>query len=177
MAKHIVKCRICHKEFDTEKDDFVRVGDKSYYHKTCYDDWVKNRNVATSAYDADFWKESVIDFLYRDVKMTVNFSKLNNQWDNFTKPERKMTPKGIYFAVRYFFEVQNGNVEKSLGGIGIVPYIYKTSCEYWTDREEKRKGTLDAIIEQIKARKARPVQIITRKEQKKDKSKWNLDDI
>ena len=126
---HIVKCRICKQQFDTTKEEYVIVGKQSYYHKKCYDDWVSTINNPRKSGDADFYKEAIIDYLYRDVKMSIDFVKLDRQWNNFIKPERKMTPKGIFFAVKYHFEVQKGSVEKSLGGIGIVPHIYNDSKE------------------------------------------------
>ena len=178
MAQHIIHCRVCKQEFDTEKEEYVLVGKQSYYHKKCYDDWVSTINNPRKSGDADFYKEAVIDYLYRDVKMSIDFVKLNKQWDSFIKPERKMTPKGIFFAVKYHFEVQKGNVEKSLGGIGIVPHIYNDSKEYWSNLEARKEGTIEAIIAQIKERQERPVSIITkRKTEKKNKSKWSLDDI
>ena len=116
--------------------------------------------------------------MYRDVKMAIDFAKLDKQWNNFIKPERKMTPKGIFFAVKYHFEVQKGSVEKSLGGIGIVPHIYNDSKEYWSNLEVRKEGTIEAIIQQIKQRQSRPVQQIQQKDSvKKDKTKWSLEDI
>lgn len=175
---HEIQCRLCKVRFDTEKEDFVLVGKKSYYHKKCYEDWLHGRNNVKTRGDEDFWYESVVDYLYRDVHMSVNFSKLKNQWENFIKPERKMTPKGIYFAVRYYYDVIHGNKEKALGGIGIVPNVYKESAQYWTDLEIKKTGTLDAIIKQIKTRQNRDVKLITRKApEKKDKARFSLDDV
>lgn len=174
---HIVKCRICHKPFDTEKEEAVILNKQSYYHKTCYEEWIGGRMNVDKEADALFWKESVIDFLYREIKMEVDFVKFERQWTNFTKPERKMTPKGIYFAVRYHFNVQHGSIEKSLGGIGIVPYVYKSSSEYWQELEYKKRGTIEAIVQQIRERGLRPTQKIVRKEEKKDKNKWDLGDI
>lgn len=174
---HIIQCRICRKKFDTELEDFVLVGQKSYYHKKCYDEWVRTRNQAAANGDEDFWKESVIDYLYRDVKMSINFIKLENQWNSFIKPERKMTPKGIYFALRYHFDVQHGDKEKALGGIGIVPSIYRDAAQYWTDLENRKQGTLDAIIEQIKSREARPIMNIKKTKDKKDKKRFNIEDV
>lgn len=175
---HIIQCRICKTRFDTEKEPYVLVGKLSYYHKRCYEDWVRGRNDARTSGDEQFWHESVIDYLYRDVKMSIDFSKLDNQWKNFIKPERKMTPKGIYFALRYYYDVQKGDKEKALGGIGIVPSIYNDSARYWENLETKKEGTIEAIIEQIKERKNRPIQTVVKKTApKKDKSKFSLDDI
>jgi hypothetical protein len=109
--------------------------------------------------------------------MKMDFSKIESQWRAFTKPERKMTPKGIYFALRYYYEVQKGDKEKALGGIGIVANIYNDAAKYWVDLENRKAGTLEAIIEQIKSREVRPIQTFVRTEKKKDKSKFSLNDV
>ena len=71
----------------------------------------------------------------------------------------------------------HGSSDKALGGIGIVPSIYNQSAEYWVDRETQKQGTLDAIIAQIQARENRPSIQIVQKQEKKNKSRWSLDDI
>ena len=174
---HIVMCRLCKKRFDTETEEAVIIGKQSYYHKACYEDWKKNKDDAKGNMSAEFWYEAMVDYLYRDAKVSLDFTKLQSQWTNFTKPGNNMTPKGIYFTVRYFYDVQKGDPTKAQGGIGIVKTIYNESAQYWVDRENRRAGTLEAIIEQIKSRDARPVQKILQRERKKDKSKFKLDDI
>ena len=110
--------------------------------------------------------------------MSIDFTKFNSQWENFTKPNKKMTPKGIYFAMRYYYDVMHGDKEKANGGIGIVQNIYKDAAQYWYDLETRKEGTIEAIIQQIKQRQSRPVQQIQQKDSvKKDKTKWSLEDI
>lgn len=174
---HIVMCRLCKKRFDTETEEAVIIGKQSYYHKACYEDWKKNKDDAKGTMSAEFWYEAMIDYLYRDAKVSLDFMKLQSQWTNFIKPGNNMTPKGIYFTVRYFYDVQKGDPSKAQGGIGIVKSIYNESAQYWVDRENRREGTLEAIIEQIKSRDARPIQKILQRERRKDKSKFKLDDI
>lgn len=175
---HIIQCRLCKTRFDTEKEPFILIGQRAYYHQKCYNEWIRGRNNAKTIGDEEFWKESLIDYLYRDVKMSIDFSKLNNQWENFTKPERKMTPKGLYFAIRYYYDVLHGDKNKALGGIGIVANIYNESAQYWTDLETRREGTIEAIIQQIKDRGARPVhQIVQNTKKETNKIKFTLDDI
>lgn len=179
---HIVKCRICKQQFDTEKlsvKEWIMPNPRCYYHRTCYEDWKANRNnLKASGYEDDFWYESLVDYLYRDIKMPIDFTKLQGQWENFTKPAKKMTPKGIYFAIRYYYDILHGDIDKAQGGIGIVPNIYNDSARYWIDLETRKTGTLEAIIQQIKQRQSRPVQQIQRKDSiKKDKTKWSLEDI
>lgn len=174
---HMVTCRICKKRFDTETEETVLIGQKSYYHKSCYDEWKGSKdNAGARNQDENFWYEAMVDYLYRDVKLgDIDFSKIYSQWKAFIK--KGSTPKGIYFAIRYFYDVMHGDREKALGGIGIVPSIYNQSAEYWVDRENKKEGTLEAIIAQIKERDNREVKVITKKEQKKNKTKWSLDEI
>lgn len=179
---HIVKCRICRQQFDTNSIDkklWVMPNPKMYYHTSCYENWkVAKADLKTTGKDSNFWYESLVDYLYRDVKMSIDFSKLNSQWKTFNTPTRQMTPKGIYFSIRYYYDVIHGNVEKAAGGIGIVPNIYKDAAQYWTELESRRAGTLEAIISQIKEREARPVQVIKRKQtSKKDKTKWSLEEV
>ena len=61
----------------------------------------------------------------------------------------------MYFSIRYFYEVKNGDPTKSENGIGIVPYIYQEGCKYWVDKEAKDKGICARIEEQIKKSKER----------------------
>ena len=175
--KHMVQCRICKQRFDTNQEETVLVGQKAYYHKSCYTEWVNSKDSLRKNYSEDFYKECLIDYLYRDIKTAINFQKLNSQWTNFTRPGKNMTPKGIYFAVRYFYEVQKGDKSKMEGGIGIVPYIYNDSREYWAQLEYKKEGTLDAILEQMKTRLARPVEKIVPKKKEVKTVRWELDDI
>lgn len=175
-------CRVCKAKFDTEKlskDEWVMPNPKFYYHRKCYEDWKDNKdNLKASNKDGNFWYESLIDYLYKDIKMTINFSKLNKQWKTFTAPTKGMTPKGIYFSIRYYYDVLHGKPEKALGGIGIVSNIYNEAASYWIDLENKKEGTLEKIIAQIQNREARPVMKISSKKQKKEqKERWNLEDI
>lgn len=174
---HRIQCRLCHTYFDTEQEEFVLVGQKSYYHKDCYENWIKQRDVASATGDELFWKESVIDFLYRDIKMAIDFAKFEKQWNSFVKPERKMTPKGIYFTLRYHFIIQHGDKSKALGGIGIVPSIYSDAVQYWANLEAKKEGTLEAIMEQIKSRASRPQIEVKASAQTNKKAKWDLSSI
>ena len=178
MAKsHIVQCRVCKQKFDANEEEAVLIGQKSYYHKKCYTEWIDNRNSLLKNHDSEFYKEALIDYLYRDVKMSIDFMKLESQWANFTKPEKQMTPKGIYFAVRYFIEVQDGDPSKMSGGIGIVPYIYNDSKEYWANLEDRKEGTLEAIVKQIGDRLARPVEKIRPRKKDKDIVQWDLNNL
>ena len=153
MAKAMVQCRICKERFNrldpdiVEGRDYVKPSERMYYHKKCYDEYQSSRLDVHSTMTDELWFTAAWDFLRRDLKYDFNFVKVRKQWEGFIK--KKMTAKGIYFTLKYFYEVKKGDVNKSENGIGIVPHTYEDSCTYWRDREERDKGICAAIEKQI----------------------------
>lgn len=175
MAKHIVQCRFCKKKFDAEKDKegivWVQKSKGWYYHKDCYETW-KNENLKKD----DEWKERIYDFIAHDLKVSYDFFMCETQLINYVEKDKIGTYKGIYFALKYFYQVKNGDWNKGHGGLGIIPFIYEESTKYWIDQEEKKRGLLKGIENQIKERETARTVKIEKKEQKK-KTKWNLEDF
>lgn len=180
---HIVQCRVCKQKMDIDamsKEEWTKPKNNMYYHKKCYDDWRNNSENVKADRDENFWYESLIDYLYFDKKMEINFVKLKNQWENFLKPNpnrRQYTPKGIYFGIRYYYDIMHGDVAKAQGGIGIIHSVYTDSANYWQNLEMRKAGTMAAIIEQIKNREARVVEKAIKPKRKQNKARFNLDDI
>ena len=142
MAKTIlVKCRICKQQFNRldpnliEGVDFVKPSEKMYYHKKCYDEYQNSKLDVHANMTDELWFKAAWDFLRRDLKYDFNFVKVRRQWESFLK--NKMTAKGMYFALKYHYEIKKGDVSKSENGIGIIPHIYEDSCNYWQEREER----------------------------------------
>lgn len=181
---HIVICRICKTNMDIEvleeNKDWIQPSKGWYYHKKCYEDWkggAKNESAAnpeeTKIPDED-WISLIYDYLARDLKMPYDYFLCEAQRKKLIK--EKKTNKGIYFALRYFYEVKNGDKEKARGGIGIIAYIYNESCMYWANLERKQEGILLQIEKQLRERSMRePIHLKKKKENKKPK--YNLDDI
>ena len=153
MAKAIVHCRVCGIEFDRndknliEGVDWVKPANRVYYHKTCYDTYQKNKNDVHSKMSDEAWFEAMWEFLTKDLKAPVDFRKIKSQWTNFLK--KKMTAKGVYFAIKYFYGIKRNDISKNEGGIGIVPHVYEESCNYWQEREQRETGIIAAIEKQI----------------------------
>lgn len=152
MAKqHFVKCRICKQQFDTttlvEGIEWIQPSPRWYYHCKCYEDWAKKKNDIHATQDGEAWMSAAYDFLKKELKMSVNYHMFRAQWESFTK--KQMTPKGIYFTLKYFYDIQHGKIEKANGGIGIVPYIYTEATQYWIKREVVDKGICQRIMLQL----------------------------
>lgn len=172
MAKRaLVHCRICKAAIDRDNQtDWVEPTPKWFYHTTCYEDFARKKGRIlegdlSAEVEDDIWKSALYDYLRRDLKMTVNYNKFNSQWNNFLK--KNMTAKGIYFALRYFYEIAKGDPSKSENGIGIVPHIYNEGTEYWGNRNQRDKGICARIEEQIRQSEAAKVVVIHRKKQPK----------
>lgn len=147
---HLVKCRICKQKFDTDATtEWIMPSTNYYYHLKCYQDFGKKTKDIYAELEDDLWFQACWDFLRKDLKVNLNFQKVKSQWDNFLK--KKMTAKGIFFCLKYFYDVQKGAVDRAEGGIGIVPYIYTQSCEYWAQREQREVGICQKIEDQIRA--------------------------
>lgn len=173
---HIVQCRICKQKINTDKEtNWIRPVEKMYYHKDCYEDFGKKKGAIREGdieveADDDVWRSAVYDYLRLDLKASVNYTKFLSQWNNFLKKD--MTAKGMYFALRYFYEVANGDPKKSENGIGIIPHIYNEGTCYWGERNQRNKGICARIEAQIKQSMNAKVQVIYRKREDKPKEGW-----
>lgn len=170
--KHIVHCRVCKQEIDiNSEENWIRTNANMYYHSKCYNDW---KNPAINKEDEEY-KDLIYDFLTRDLKVSYNYFLCEQQRKNFLK--EKMTNKGIYFALKYFYEIKHNAWDKGHGGIGIVPMVYKDSYTYWQNREAQNRGFMEALEKQIKERSQREVIKVKPSQTKKNKIKYSLDDI
>lgn len=150
MAKlPLVECRIC-KSKDIDRNtqiegvDWIMPSRGWYYHKSCYDTWKQS----TPATDEEY-RAFIFDFIARDLKVSYDYHMCKAQIDKFVR-ENKMTVKGIFFALKYFYEIKGGDWDKGHGGIGIVPFIYNEACTYWYNREKKTKGVVAEIERQMR---------------------------
>lgn len=176
MAKTIlVKCRICKQQFNrldpnlVEGVDYVKPSERMYYHKKCYDEYQNSKLDVHADMTDELWFKAAWDFLRRDLKYDFNFVKVRKQWESFLK--NKMTAKGMYFALKYFYEIKKNDATKSENGIGIIPHIYEDSRDYWIERERREHGIVAAIEQQIKeAQNQRVIDVRVKKVKRQVKS-------
>ena len=123
MAKHIVKCLICEKQFDANSEEFVKVG-RRYAHKSCYEN--KEQNKTQDQKDAEALDE-YIKKLFNEKYVSARIKKQIKDY----KEQYGFTTSGILRSLVYFYEIQGNSIEQANGGIGIVPYIYNNAKEYY----------------------------------------------
>lgn len=180
MAKlQPVHCRLCGQLIDRnvgqEGTDWIIRSRGWYYHKDCYESWVSSKDDIHSQKKESEWMDYAWDFLTHDVKISVDYIKFQKQWEAFVK--KNMTPKGIYFCLKYFYDIQHGDKDKAKGGIGIVSFIYKEGCQYWVDREQKDNGIMKSIEAQLKQKAAERSIVIQAQPKKKKVKMIDLGDI
>lgn len=182
MAKlALVHCRICKKAIDRMSDTeepWVMPSRNYFYHARCLEEAEANKKIirySNTSFNEKDWKKYLMDYLSKEIKMEINYSKISSQWKNFIK--QGLTPKGIYFAIRYFYDCLNGDKTKAQGGIGIVTSIYDESCNYWEEKERKEKINLNKLQEQLSQDKPQEKQYIFRENKKKTSNMLELSSI
>lgn len=183
---HIVTCRWCHEKFDTDEmspDEWVASGKsgKAYYHKKCYiakGTPGAQRPERVDSSDAELFKlylESIIDFIERDLRrFDYDPGRIGMMMKDYRK-KYGYTYKGMFFSVKYFFEIKKNSWDKANGAIGIVPYVYQEATDYWVEREAKESGILAKIEKQIAARAAAEPIVIKKKQEKKKKYQYDFE--
>ena len=71
------------------------------------------------------------------------YKKVNSQIEQYHQ-ELGLDNFQILSVLSYWYDVKHNDPEKSGGGIGIVPHIYKEALEYW-ENKKRQKEILDAL--------------------------------
>lgn len=78
--------------------------------------------------------------------------RVQKQLKQYTQ-EYKYTYSGMLKALIYFYEIKGHSVEKANGGIGILPYIYKDSYNYyynlWMIQQKNKDKDIQMYIPKV----------------------------
>lgn len=176
MAKRpMVMCRECRQRFQRddliEGVDWVNPSKNRFYHKECYDTWVKNRedgkDINIKKKDEDY-REEIFDYLSRNLKVKFDGAVVGTQIKNMCKKGR--TLKGILFSLIYWYDIKQNKWNPEYEGIWIAELVYDQAREYWQQRVQKQGDILDKVEQQIKTFNNLPKIKVKRKEKPKWKS-------
>lgn len=121
---HIVKCKFCNMQFDTEKEPFVIVSARRYAHQKCYDKVQATKSQAEKDYEE----------LERYIKDLFGIQVLNATITKQIKTFREdfdLSYTGILSTLKWWIEIKKEKMEDKNYGIAIVPYIYDQAKEYY----------------------------------------------
>ena len=107
MAKVMVKCLYCGKQFDRISEPNVKIG-RRYAHKACYEAQ-DDETIKTEKDKNDFYS-----------KQAESYIKMYD-----------FTYSGMLKSLKWFYEVKHNDKDSSNGKIGIIPYIYKDAYDYY----------------------------------------------
>lgn len=177
---HKVKCRWCGQHFDTDslsEHEWIMPSRNQYYHTKCWSD-KQNGKIRPEENQDGFlvWKLNIFDFIERDLKGDCNYTRITQQMKQYKNQFPHWTYKGMFFALKWFYEIKRNNWDKANGGLGILPYIYDEGTEYWRQQERIKQGTVQKIQQQLEQRKNRE-QVKIKKKRKTQKTKFNLEDF
>lgn len=125
---HIVTCTVCGKKFDRDTIQAVKVGTRRYAHQECKPDGELVPLAVKKEVNSDLIKlKEYITKIYGD---TANWALINRQLKKFQE-ENKYSLSGILKSLVYFYDIKGNPVDKSNGGIGIVPFTYQAAYNYY----------------------------------------------
>lgn len=127
----------CGQIFDRDKTEFIEVAKQRYAHKNC----PVPQNQTQEDIDKEKLEKYIMNLLQIDY-INPRVRKQINQYIN----EYHYTYSGILKSLIYFYDIKKNSIDKSNGGIGIVPYIYDESYRYYYSLWEAQQKNSDKNI-------------------------------
>jgi hypothetical protein len=109
------KCPHCNNEVK-EEDAIYNTKTKRYYHEFCYNELLERKKLC----------DYVCELLnYKKLSVRI-YQQMANYY------ERGVSYTDMLLALKYFYEIKKGDINKSQGGIGIIPYVLDEAKEFAT---------------------------------------------
>lgn len=170
MSEYIPECRVCKKPIDKSKNDWIMPSKNQYYHRKCFKEWKRS-----DPKDDEEYKKLIYSYLSHDLKVEYQYWMCEQQMKKMVKEGK--TLRGILFTLKYFYGIKHGNWLKGHGGLGIVPFVYEEAAQYWVNRENREKGIVDKIEQQIRESAAQEKTVVAQKKvTRRKKISFSLDD-
>lgn len=134
MARHVVKCKYCGEEFDTNEEEY-QVEGRRYSHLAC---WGKKQ-------EENDWINKIHDLMKSKLQDGYSKYKIDKQIKTFLDEGKKAS--GIYKTLEYWYVIKNADTSKANGGIGIVPFVYQEAKNYHREQKEQEKNYKTTDIE------------------------------
>ena len=147
---HYVICGKCGKRFNRDKVPcHISLSNKARYeHDVCPS--TEAPPIIASTDDIVLSSPPKVDTDKKEFadELTLLFgSDTSRAWQQAEKYRKSLgyTYKGMAQALKYFYEIKENSIEKSNGGIGILPYIYQEAIDFYKQIEEDRKRAVASL--------------------------------
>ena len=124
------KCPHCNNEVK-EEDAIYNTKTKRYYHEFCYNELLERKQLC------DYICEL---FSYKKPSVRI-YQQMTSYHD------KGVSYSDMLLALKYFYEIKKVDINKSQGGIGIIPYVLEEAKEFAT-LEKLEQDKLIAKFEQ-----------------------------
>ena len=194
----IVKCRRCGQQVDKRVDDYVKLSN-GYAHKQCEDNFQIKKNTVicqvcrkginklTDEYikksngyihkscvsSEDLDKKELNDYICEIFHLKAP-GPTNSAMIKRFHEKNGYSYKSMYYALKYYFEVKKGSVEKSQNRIGILPYIYDDAKNYYSNLTNVQNKVLVNIEKQLSQEEK---VVVIKKAPSRRKKDINLEDL
>lgn len=126
---HYCICPKCKERFDRDKVQAVKIGARRYGHASCFPENKDFIPLQTNIENSEEYKKLMdyIKTLYQD---KANYPLIRKQIKQYIE-EYNYSISGMMKSLMYFYQVKNNPIDKSNGGIGIIPFCYTQAYNYY----------------------------------------------
>lgn len=142
---HYVKCPKCGETFDRDIIQAVRINGRRYGHAKCYPD---NNNFVPLVEKKISEEQKIKNYAKSILKEQYVATKVNKQIKDFLA--EGYTASGILKTLIYWYEIKHNDISKAMGGIGIVPYVYKQALDYYYNLYLAEMANVDKDIDEYR---------------------------
>ena len=109
------KCPHCNNEVK-EEDAIYNTKTKRYYHEFCYNELLERKQLCDYICELFSYKKP-------SVRIYQQMTSYHNKGVSYSD---------MLLTLKYFYEIKKGDINKSQGGIGIIPYVLDEAKEFAT---------------------------------------------
>lgn len=142
---HYVKCPKCGETFDRDIIQAVRINGRRYGHAKCYPD---NNNFVPLVEKKVSEEQKIKNYAKSILKEQYVAARVNKQIKDFLA--EGYTASGILKTLIYWYEIKHNDISKAMGGIGIVPYVYKQALDYYYNLYLAEMANVDKDIDEYR---------------------------
>ena len=142
---HYVKCPKCGETFDRDIIQAVRINGRRYGHAKCYPD---NNNFVPLVEKKISEEQKIKNYAKSILKEQYVAARVNKQIKDFLA--EGYTASGILKTLIYWYEIKHNDIPKAMGGIGIVPYVYKQALDYYYNLYLAEMANVDKDIDEYR---------------------------
>ena len=142
---HYVICPKFFVFFDRDIIQAVRINGRRYGHAKCYPD---NNNFVPLVEKKISEEQKIKNYAKSILKEQYVAARVNKQIKDFLA--EGYTASGILKTLIYWYEIKHNDISKAMGGIGIVPYVYKQALDYYYNLYLAEMANVDKDIDEYR---------------------------